>query len=149
MESQCNYLRSPTNNYIEKKKDPNSAIHYITVGNHSCIMCTFPQGGQNHTKVCFSPFSSSLCLHTAALLLRQQYTLQTIWLNSSELIWQCSGVYRILTQSELNRWSQFSEQKLIFFFKSENLKKMLLIKIMGIQGLYKTKKSWSGCSCHH
>ena len=78
MESQCNYLRSPTNNYIEKKKDPNSAIHYITVGNHSCIMCTFPQGGQNHTKVCFSPFSSSLCLHTAALLLRQQYTLWTI-----------------------------------------------------------------------
>ena len=65
MESRCNYLRSPTNNYIEKKKDPNSAIHYITVGNHSCIMCTFPQGGQNHTKVCFSPLSSSLCLHSS------------------------------------------------------------------------------------
>ena len=26
------------------------------------------------------------------------------------------------SQRELNRWSQFSEQKLRFFFKSENLK---------------------------
>ena len=36
-----------------------------------------------------------------------------------------------LDQRELNRWSQFSEQKVNFFFKSENLKKMLLIKMMG------------------
>ena len=55
----------PTNNYVEKKKDPNSAIHYITVGNHSCIMCTFPQGAQPkpHQSMLF------LCRSSLTLLL--------------------------------------------------------------------------------
>ena len=42
--------------------------------------------------------------------------------------------FAYLKQRVLNRWSKLSEQKLRFFFKSENLKKMLLIKNDGLIG---------------
>ena len=51
------------------------------------------------------------------------------------------GVARHLVQRELNRWSQFSEQKLRFFSK---------VKILnndGHIGFISDKKNWGGC--HH
>ena len=83
MESQCNYLpftllplltnRREAVDYSSSTRaekgtercSPYSAIHYITksVGNHSCIMCTFPWGkekrAENHY---FSSSTQSLSL---------------------------------------------------------------------------------------